>query len=356
VIALGAAQEVVRDVQSAATGRLPLFADYSLADPWFLALVPLAWWLVWWGRSRRARPAGRVPALPGALLPRTWRQRLAWLPPVLQACALSAAIVALARPLRANELLETTSEGVDIALVIDRSSSMSAEDLAPGRTRMDVVKEVVGDFAERRMTDRVGASDSVALLAFGRYPQLYCPFTLDVGALRGFLERVDFVRYEGEDGTAIGAGLAKAVQILVDAGGESKVVVLLTDGENNVNDIPPLDAADYAAEKGVRVYTVLAGRYVFMQDGFGRKFATERELDSRELEEIARRTGGRFFRVRDEQSLEQVYAEIEELERTPRTEARFTESYDLYPGFLELAVGAYLGAWLLASTWLRRLA
>jgi Ca-activated chloride channel family protein len=218
-----------------------------------------------------------------------------------------------------------------------------------------VVKDVVGDFAVRRMTDRVGAADNVALLTFAQYPQLLCPFTLDVGALSGFLESVEIVRHEVEDGTAIGRGLAKAVQLLVDAGGQSKVVVLLTDGENNVDDISPGQAAEMAAEESVKVYTVLAGRFVYQEDIFGRVYPTERELDSTELERIATLTGGKFFRARDRAALESVYAEIEELERTERREQRFTETFDLYPLLLTPALVLYLLGWISSATWARRL-
>jgi Ca-activated chloride channel family protein len=163
------------------------------------------------------------------------------------------------------------------------------------------------------------------------------------------------MRHEVEDGTAIGRGLAKAVVLLEDSDARSRVVVLLTDGENNVDDIEPLQAAELAAEQGVKVYTVLAGRYVFQEDVFGRVYATERRLDSAELERIAEVTGGRFFRARDRESLEEVYSEIERLERTPREERRYTETFDLYELFLLPGLLLYLLAWLSTSTWARRL-
>jgi Ca-activated chloride channel family protein len=348
-------------VKSAAEARFHLFGDYYLADPWFLALVPLALGCLVYGRSRRGRAAGRVSALPGGphdigRLPRSLRQRLAWIAGALQALALVAVIAALARPVRGNVLRTTTSEGVDIVLAVDRSSSMKYTDLEAERTRLEVVKEVVGDFAVRRMTDRVGAADSVALVTFAQYPQLLCPFTLDVGALQGFLAGVQLVQHEVEDGTAIGRGLAKAVALLGETDARSKVAVLLTDGENNVEDILPLDAARAAVEQGVRVYTVLAGRYVFQEDVFGRIYATERELDASELEQIAALTGGKFFRARDRAALEAVYAEIETLERTERREERYTETFDLYPPLLLAATLLYLAAWTSSATWARRLA
>ena len=342
------------EVQSAAHADLHLWGDTYLADPVFLLLVPLALLLVVYGRRGRAR--GRVSALPAVALPKSLRQRLGFLVPLVEALALVAAVVALARPLRGNEQLETTSEGVDIALVVDRSSSMQFEDLEAGKDRLEVTKEVVGDFARRRMTDREGAADNVALVTFARYPQLLVPFTLDVDALEGFLEDVKMVEHRAEDGTAIGVALAKAVQVLSGTDAKSKVVVLLTDGENTVDEIEPLAAADLAAEEGVRVYTLLAGRYLYQRDVFGRVHATEEELDATELQAIAERTGGRFYRARDREGLEAVYTEIEELVRTPRTERRYTETYDLYPLVLLGALCSYVLARLLDWTLLWRIA
>jgi Ca-activated chloride channel family protein len=343
------------DVKSTAEVEWHLFGDFFLANPFFLALIPVGLIAMAYGRSRAGRATGRVSALPAVSLPRTLAQRLGWIPLAAQALALVALSIAMARPVRGNTLRTTTSEGVDIALVIDRSGSMQYQDLDAKRTRLEVVKEVVGDFAVRRMTDRVGAADNVALVTFARYPQLRCPFTLDVGALSSFLENVDLVQYEAEDGTAIGRGLTKAVALLEQSAAKSKVCVLLTDGENNVDDITPQEAAELAAEQGVRVYTVLAGRYVYQQDVFGRVFVSEDELDSTELEEIAEQTGGRFFRAKDRAALERVYEEIESLERTERTEDRTTETFDLYPLFLIPALCLYALGWISGSTWARRL-
>jgi Ca-activated chloride channel family protein len=145
------------------------------------------------------------------------------------------------------------------------------------------------------------------------------------------------------------------VALLEQSAAKSKVCVLLTDGENNVDDITPQEAAELAAEQGVRVYTVLAGRYVYQQDVFGRVFVSEDELDSTELEEIAEQTGGRFFRAKDRAALERVYEEIESLERTERTEDRTTETFDLYPLFLIPALCLYALGWISGSTWARRL-
>ncbi|MBL8804887.1 MAG: VWA domain-containing protein [Planctomycetes bacterium] len=354
--ALSAVQEAAPSgVASVAQAQWRVIGDLYLAEPEFLALAPLALALLYWGRRARARAAGRVPQLPSAALPHSWTQRLGWIPVVLQGLALVLVSVALARPVRGNAVRTTISEGIDIALVLDRSGSMKYDDLEKGKTRLDVAKEVLAAFAERRMTDRVGAADSCALLTFAQYPALLCPFTLDFGAFKGFLDGVQYVRNEIEDGTAIGRGLAKAVSVLAETDARSKVVVLLTDGENNVLDITPIKAAELAKEKGVRVYTVLAGRFAFQEDVFGRIYATERELDSSELQQIAELTGGRFFRAKDRGALDEVYATIEALERTERREERYTETFDLYFDVLLAALVCYALAWFSFATWARSL-
>lgn len=340
-------------LHSAAGARLPLWGDYALADPLVLVVLPVALLVTLWARAR-GRAFGRSSVV--AAVPASARQRLGFVPSVLQLSALACAVVALARPLRSNVEHAVHSEGVDIALVLDRSGSMQFEDLEPGKNRLQVVKEVVGEFAKRRMTDRESAADSVALITFARYPQLLCPFTLDVDALAGFLEQVELAKREEEDGTAIGVGLAKAVSILRESDARSRVCVLLTDGENNVDDIPPAAAAELAAEEGIKVYTVYAARYVYEHHPFRGFVPTRRAPDTSELERMAELTGGRFYRATDQAELENIYAEIEQLERTPRSEQRFEETFDLYPWWLAPALAcAVLGQLARATLW-RRLA
>ncbi len=342
------------ETQSAAQSAWRVWGSFALADPQFLALLPLGLLLLFYGRSRRGRAPGRVSlaVTPSA---RSLRQRLLWLPTALQLLALCGIVIALARPLRANVQSDVTSEGVDIALVVDRSSSMRFDDLEAGRNRLDVVKDVVGEFAERRMNDREGAADSVSLIAFARYPNLLCPFTLDSGALLGFLDELSIVERREEDGTAIGVALAKAVSILRESEAKSRIAILLTDGENNVQDILPLSAAELAAEEGVRVYTIYAARYVYVHDPFRGYQPREGSADTSELEAIAELTQGRFYRATDSDSLAEIYGEIEALERTPRTERRYEETFDLYALFLLPALACYLSSWLSSATWARRL-
>jgi len=342
--------------QSAAHSSLRLFGDYSLANPEALALLLLIPLLFLWGRTARGRLRGRVSVLPSVDL-RSLRQRWMWLANAMQLLAMLSLVVALARPLRGSSFEEVTSEGVDIALVIDRSGSMEFEDLAPGRTRLNVVKEVVGEFAERRMGDREGAADNCALISFARYPKLLCPFTLDAEAFRSFLNGIAIATSRQENRTGIGVALAKAVSVLRKSSAKSKVVILLTDGENNVEDITPMAAAELAAEDGIRVFTIYSAKYLFVPDPMrGGYVASKDGFDTTELEQMAELTGGQFFQAKDRESLRAIYGEIESMERTPRSEDRYEENYDLYIWFLLAGIGLYGGAWLSHCTWARRLA
>lgn len=357
LLVLEAVAQAPAPAQSSASAEWPLWGSYALANPEMLLALPVLLLALFIGRRDRARPslALTLPQLAaGQKLPApSARQRLAWLALACKAAALCLFALALARPISGNEERELTSEGVDIVLAVDRSGSMQFDDLERGKSRLEVVKQVVADFAEKRMSGSGGTRDNVGLVTFARYPELLCPPTLDINALTGFLKTVDLVRIEAEDGTAIGAGLAKAVAVLQGSKAKSKVVVLLTDGQNNVSDIAPAEAAKLAASEGVRVYTVMAGRYV--QDFFNRLVEMESELDSSDLENIAAATHGRFFRAKDKQALEQVYAEIDRLEKTAYHEKRYVETFDLYPWLLAPGLLLYLLAWLWGTTFGRAL-
>ncbi|MEO0652408.1 MAG: VWA domain-containing protein [Planctomycetota bacterium] len=335
---------------SAASVGLDLFGDYAVSDPLFLTAIPLALALMVHGRVRSGRPHLRMPATGVGRPPRSARQQLALCLPVFRALALVLFCVALARPLRTDVRSTEVTEGVDILTLLDRSSSMLNEDMERGRTRLEVAREVLGEFARRRMTDRVDAADSVGLIAFAGYPDLVCPITLDSEAFADFLATVQHAQPRSdEDGTAIGAALAKAVVLLGESEAKSRVAVLLTDGENTIWSVTPEEAGALAEEKGIVVHTIFVGSG--SRTPFGRTVA----VDTSELERIAERTGGRFWRAREREQLEQVYAAIEELEKTPRERLDEVETYDLYPPFLFGGLLAYLVAWVGALTVGRRL-
>ncbi|MBK8975360.1 MAG: VWA domain-containing protein [Planctomycetes bacterium] len=311
----------------------------TFLDPWFLLAGPVAVGLALWARRRRAA-ALPVAMASGLLdgLPRTLRQRLAWLPAVAWCLAATALAVALARPVT-RELLPLRSQGRDILLVLDVSSSMNERDVDRMRRkrRVEAVREQALAFAAQRTQDRVG------LITFARYPDLRCPPTLDERALAAFLRPVDTVVPDGpEDGTAIGAALARATQVLGRATGASRLAVLLSDGDETVGEIDPLDAARLAHDEGVRVYTI----------GFGdlrRVLGGYYEPKFEALQGIAETTGARFFRARSEADLAGVYAAIDELETSEledpryRTDDRFAAPLAVAGLLALLALGFELG-------------
>ena len=310
---------------------------WTLLDPWFLLALPLVWalfgWRLW--RPRAALPAASVATL--SELPATLRVRLRVLPFVLLALALNALVVAMARPVT-RDVLPHREQGVDILLVVDVSSSMIANrDMNERGTknRLDAAKEKALRFAAARTHDRVG------LLTFARYPELRCPLTLDQQALAVFLEGVHAVRPNSEeDGTGIGIALAKAAKLLEDSDARSRVVVLLSDGQETVGGIMPDQAAKLAKDADVRVHTIGIGKPRRIQTLFG---VQEMAVDFAVLENMAKTTGGRFFAARDADELEQVYAAIDEMEKVALEDPRYrTVDWFTYPlglGMVLLALG-----------------
>lgn len=315
--------------------------------PWallaLLALPALAWW-------RRRRPATRPAALlwgstAGLAAPGAMAALLA-LVRALPWAALALALVAAGRPQQGLEQSEIESKGVDIVLTIDISPSMRAQDMGGG-DRLSLAKATAREFVRNRPHDRIG------VVGFGGTAFTQCPLTLDHDTLLELLDQLDFGLTE--DGTAIGMGLATAVQRLRDSRSPSKVVVLLTDGENNRGAIDPLTAADLARAMGVKVYTVLVGQPtvapVEVDDPvYGRTTVMQAvTVDDKPLIEIARRTGGRFFRAGDAATLSGIYGAIDKLERAPIRSLVYRDYRDLGPGLLGiaaalLALGALSGA------------
>jgi Ca-activated chloride channel family protein len=315
-----------------------------------LALLPVLFWLRY-GRGRRSA-AIRYSAVADVRAAGSGPGRLAALaPPLLRGLALTALIVALARPQTGISTENVLTEGIDIVMVLDVSSSMLAEDLEPNR--LEAVKTVAADFVAGRRNDRIG------LVAFAGQAFTQAPLTFDYTVVQSLAEELEVGMIE--DGTAVGMGLATAVKRLQASSAESKVVVLLTDGSSNRGEIGPVTAARMAQALGVRVYTIGAGSRgtarVPVPDGFGgTRYANMRvEIDEATLQEMADLTGGRYFRATDTESLREIYAEIDELERTEIEVENFTQygeefAIPLGVGFLILVTE--LG---LAHTVLRRL-
>jgi Ca-activated chloride channel family protein len=337
--------------------------DWELRDPLFLivaALAPLVYWL-----------AARMPAVLTysslALVdvaPRSRRARLAKLPALLLAAAVLALAVALAGPRTGSATSRIHREGIAIAMVVDRSGSMQARDFVRGDTsinRLDVVKDVFRAFVVGEGGAGGRPDDLVGLVAFARYADGLCPLTLDHGNLLSILADVEIVTEQSEDGTAIGEGLALAVERLRGVEVSSKVALLLTDGVNNVGDIGPLQAADLATQHGIKVYTIGAGTTglapVPVQAPGGRTVLRQAhvQIDEDTLRQIAQRTGGRYFHAADARGLTEVIEEIDRLERSEISEIRYLTyeyHYARWVGAGLLLMGA---AAVLSGTVLRRL-
>ena len=328
---------------------MELWGELSFSDPLFLALIPVGLVAVIVGLNKRRKVAALVPRLPDSL-PTSAAQRLAWVPLAMKFIAVLLAVLAMARPLRGNIEHSSTSEGVDIALLLDRSTSMEAREAPQAPSRFDVAKVVLADFATRRMTDNEGAADNVALFGFAGYTQLLVPFTLDADAFRGVMETLEPERQRDLGGTGIGIAIARAVQTFRDLDSDSRIIVLLTDGENNIDTISPAAAGQMAAEEGIRVYTIFVGPRVARYPN-GRI----QRIQTGQLEEVGELTKAKFFHAETAAELEDVYQEIESLERRPREESRFAEHFDLYPLMLLPSLILYALAWLSMCTWARRM-
>lgn len=301
---------------------------------WFFlfAALPVVIFLQWWLlKSKRisAMLFSRSDTL--GELQKGWRSYGFYTIPLFQWVAFSLIIIALARPQLENVTIEKQVEGIDIVLVIDISSSMLAEDLKPNR--FIAVREVAKDFVNRRTNDRIG------LVVFARESITLVPPTLDHRLVSQQLEQMDMgiVR----DGTAIGMGVATAANRLRDSDATSRVIVLLTDGENNSGEIDPITSSDIAQALGIRLYTIGASTgaetapYPVDDPIFGRRYYNVRvAIDEPMLTEMAEKTGGRYFRARDNRELEEVYREIDRLETSQIDEIIYRDRVDLYPRFL----------------------
>lgn len=325
-----------------------------LHDAWLLALVLVVPLLFRW-RARQQLPTLRYPLLGALRAVGTGRRaRWRWVLPFLRAAALVLIVVALARPQVGTGASKVQGEGIDIMLAVDVSGSMLAEDfMIDGRrvNRLDAVRSVVAKFLERRAGDRVG------LVLFAARPYTQCPLTLDHGWVRQNLERASIGMIE--DGTAIGSALATAVARLEPSDAKSKIVILLTDGENNAGKVTPLTAAEAAKTLGYRVYTIGAGTRGTAPfpavDFFGNRVYREVavDIDERTLTQVAETTGGRYFRATDTSALEQIYAEIEALEKSAHEGLQYRDYVELYPWLALPALLLLLAEAALAETWLR---
>lgn len=327
---------------------------FRFESPWmFLLLAPLAALVVWrWGDAVRLRFSSTLAA--GAA-PRSWRARLAGLPRLCRILALVALVVALARPQLGSERVRDISRGVAIAMVVDRSSSMGERMQFGSRTmtRLDAVKRVFREFIDPQEGELRGRpNDLIGMTAFAQFADSVCPLTLSHGTLLELLETVRLVEDRREDGTAIGdavalaaARLRRAEETLSRQGSQrpdyeikSKIIVLLTDGENNAGDRSVRDAAELCREWGIKVYAIGVSAERGIQTPFGRLPAPlRRGFDDRALREMAKITAGQYWLATDAETLREVHAEIDQLETSEFAAVRYLDYRERY---LPWALGA----------------
>jgi Ca-activated chloride channel homolog len=316
---------------------IPSFADISFKNPellWLLVLMPLivAYHIF---LHRKNMPQLRYSSVAG--VKRAVGGGKAWLthvPAALRTLAVGLLILAVARPQSSSSWQDVTTEGIDIVLCLDISGSMLAEDFKPNR--LEASKKVAQNFLQGRPNDRVG------LVIFAAESFTQCPLTTDHSILLNLFQDVKTGMLE--DGTAIGLGLATSVQRLKDSEAVSKVVILLTDGDNNAGSIAPMTAAEIAREFGVRVYTIGVGTrgtapFPFT-DPFGRTVYQDMEVRINEplLKEMAQMTGGKYFRATDNAALEAVYTEIDALEKSKIDVTEYRKRKEEFLPFAVLAL------------------
>ena len=321
---------------------------------WLFTLLPLV--MLWRGRKGPVAAIEYSDVSLARDVARRSKSRIGnflWLLPILAGALM---IVGLARPQRGHSRTEVTANGIDIVLALDVSGSMQALDfLIDGRrqNRIDVVKSVVAKFIDERTDDRIG------IISFAGAPYLISPITLDHDWLQQNLERVTIGGTD--DGTAIGSAIAASVNRLRMTTAKSKVVVLLTDGVNNTGKISPIAAAEAAKALGVKIYTIGVGVRgkapipVRDQAGNMRIIMAQVDVDEKTLQTIANDTGGKFYRATDTDSLQKIYEQINQYEKTAQTVQKFERYDELYPWAVIPAMAILALGSLLSQTRYRRL-
>lgn len=286
-------------------------------------------------------------ALPKREIQKHWTSYLRFIPNLLKALALLMLLIALARPQRTNEMVEQWSEGIDIALLIDISESMQIEDFKPNR--LEAAKLTARDFISGRQQDRIG------LVIFSGDAFSLSPLTTDYELLYKFIdEEIDFNKIENR-GTAIGSALAVGTNRMRESEAASKVMILLTDGDNTAGNIDPITAAELAAAYDIKIYTICVGKegkVPYGKDFFGRTNYVENTVDESNLREIAKIGSGEFYRVSDNAALQNVFDLIDQYEKAEIKETRYKNTTDFYPIYLKWGILFFLLFMLTKSTFI----
>jgi Ca-activated chloride channel family protein len=347
-------------------------------SPWsflLLLLIPVLLWI----RQRRVVPGSvHFPTIAYAgKSGKSIRGQLVWIPLLLRVLALVFLVIALARPQTGTEQIRDITQGIAIEMVVDRSGSMGQEMEYRGKkmNRLEVVKRVFREFALGNDDDLKGRpSDLIGIISFARYPDTTCPLTLAHGALPAFIDSIRPAQTREEDGTAIGDALALAAARLkkVDETialqrqrGEdaytinSKVIILLSDGENNRGKRSPPEAAELAAKWGIKVYTIAIGggdSQNTIQTPFGVFQLPGRQgVDTDTMRAIAEKTKGAFYQAEDEKSLRRIYEEIDKMEKTEIESIKFIDYKEAFPPFVYMALFLIGLAVLLRETIFRKI-
>lgn len=322
-------------------GTLRSFSWEKPVFLYLLAAVPLLFLLRWLWRFffNQKLPVAMVRSAikssPAAFL--------RFIPEIILMIVMVLLLVALARPQKTNEKVEQWTEGIDIMLALDISQSMQIEDFQPNR--LEAAKQVARDFIKGRVQDRIG------LVVFSGDAFSLAPLSTDYDLLYSYLNEINFDMIENR-GTAIGSALAVSTNRMRESTSKSKVCILISDGENTAGNIDPITAAELAAGYDIKVYTIVVGKeglVPFGKDLFGRPNMVPNTLDETTMRKIAEIGGGEFFRVGDNQALEQVFSKIDRYEKAEIKETRFKDTSDYYQVYLMWALVLYL-LWLLTKS------
>ncbi len=319
---------------------------------YFLLLLAVPFWYIYQHIWRKTAPAGtlRLPAIAGFVVQKTWKMTLQPYLYLFKAIGIAFCIIALARPQTYLEQQNILSEGIDIILTIDVSGSMMAADFSPNR--LEAAKEKAKQFVEARKGDRIG------VVVFSGESYSECPLTTDHRIVIRLIDEVSTGVVA--DGTAIGMGLATAVNRLKESEAKSKIIILLTDGVNNAGSIDPKTASELAETYNIVVYTIGIGQkgsapYPVQTPGGVMYQQMPVEIDEELLQEIATQTGGKYFRATSNQDLSEIYGEIDNMEKSNIESSAITRKTEWFRPFLALGMLLLLGEWLLRYRLIRAL-
>jgi len=328
--------------------------NITFLHPYFfyllLVLLPMIGWYIW--KNKNSQASLQISTLKGfSKAPVSWKVYLRHLPIALRSLAIIFIVIVLARPQSSNNSKDVITEGIDIVMTLDVSSSMEALDFQPNR--LEAAKEVASEFISARHNDKIG------LVIFAGESFTQCPLTTDTKVLINLLQDIK-TRTALEDGTAIGLGLATAVNRIKESEAKSKVIILLTDGVNNRGEIAPLTAAEIAKTFGIRVYTIGVGSLgkakIPVQTPYGTRFIEEEvKIDEDMMKEISDITGGQYFRATNKNSLKEIYQEIDQMEKTKIEVKEYTKRSEEYLIFAIIAAVLMILEVFIKSTVLRNL-